>query len=676
MSRPYTSARQAALALGLSPRTFLRAVERAEIRPAFRTPGGRFRFHEEAIAAYAARLVSSSMPRSPLLVAPFSEERDVLWESEERFRALSEYASDLVSILGADGLIHYASPSHKRILGYDPGALEGADAFALIHPDDRDRMRALFIANLRMGGTGAPFEMRYRHANGSWRTLETSGVDRLHDPAIRGFIVNSRDVTDRLEAEEALRVSEERYRRIVETTQEGIWQIDADGRTTFVNRRMAEMLGYSVEELRGVSPLALKDGDEQALLASRLDARRRGQIGQSESKYWRKDGSELWVWSSANPLFDDQGRYLGALSTMVNITARKKVEETLRGVNRARAAISACTRAAARATTEAELLQQVCDIIVATGGYRFAWVGFALHGEDKSVRPVAQAGHEDGYLQDIAVSWADTPQGRGPTGTAIRTGRPSTSQDMQTDPAYTHWRAAALARGYASAIALPLRREGEALGALSIYSGVPDAFDAEEVSLLMELADDLAYGLAALRARVERARAEEALAHQALHDALTGLPNRRLLYDRLEQALLAARRAGVSLALLLLDLDHFKEVNDTFGHHHGDLLLCQVGVRLAGLLRGADTVARLGGDEFAIILGESDAAGAERVARQVRDALDAPIMIEGQALHAAGSISVVVAPEHGDDAHTLLRRADVAMYAAKGRGSSYVSQSP
>ncbi len=409
MSRPYMSARQAALALGLSPRTFLRAVERAEIRPAFRTPGGRFRFHEEAIAAYAARLASGSMPRSPLLMAPSCEERDVAWESEERFRALSEYASDLVSILGADGLIHYASPSHKRILGYDPRALEGTDSFALIHPDDRDRMRALFTANLRMGGTGAPFEMRYRHANGSWRTLEASGVDRLHDPAVRGFIVNSHDVTDRLEAEEALRLSEERYRRIVETTQEGIWQIDADGRTTFVNRRMAEMLGYSVEELRGVSPLALKDGDEQALLASRLDARRRGQIGQSESKYWRKDGSELWVWSSANPLFDDQGRYLGALSTMVNITARKKVEETLRRVNRARAAISACTRAAARATTEVELLQQVCDIIVATGGYRFAWVGFALHGEDKSVRPVAQAGHEDGYLQDIAVSWADTP---------------------------------------------------------------------------------------------------------------------------------------------------------------------------------------------------------------------------------------------------------------------------
>ncbi len=139
MSRPYMSARQAALALSLSPRTFLRAVERAEICPAFRTPGGRFRFHEEAIAAYATRLASSSTPRSPLLVAPSSEERDVPRDSEERFRALSEHATDLVSILGADGLIHYASPSHKRILGHDPGALEGTDAFALIHPDDRDR---------------------------------------------------------------------------------------------------------------------------------------------------------------------------------------------------------------------------------------------------------------------------------------------------------------------------------------------------------------------------------------------------------------------------------------------------------------------------------------------------------------------------------------------------------
>jgi diguanylate cyclase (GGDEF)-like protein/PAS domain S-box-containing protein len=164
----------------------------------------------------------------------------------------------------------------------------------------------------------------------------------------------------------------------------------------------------------------------------------------------------------------------------------------------------------------------------------------------------------------------------------------------------------------------------------------------------------------------ERKSQLAALRRQALHDALTDLPNRILLYDRLEQEILETGRSGRSLALLFMDLNGFKEINDTFGHHCGDQLLRQVGPRLRPRMRSTDTLARLGGDEFAILLPDvGDAEGATRVAESLLGALVEPFRVEHQQLTVGASIGIVLSPEHGDDAGTLMRRADVAMYVAK-----------
>jgi len=167
--------------------------------------------------------------------------------------------------------------------------------------------------------------------------------------------------------------------------------------------------------------------------------------------------------------------------------------------------------------------------------------------------------------------------------------------------------------------------------------------------------------------------AEEVLEHQALHDPLTGLANRMLLRDRAERALVGARRDGERVALMVMDLDQFKEVNDTFGHQAGDDLLRQVGVRIAGCLRETDTVARLGGDEFAVLLLRADARVAELSALGILSALDAPFTVAGQQLKITASIGTSVFPDSALDVEGLLREADVAMYVAKRRGSGHAA---
>jgi len=174
----------------------------------------------------------------------------------------------------------------------------------------------------------------------------------------------------------------------------------------------------------------------------------------------------------------------------------------------------------------------------------------------------------------------------------------------------------------------------------------------------------------------ERVRVEEALRRQALHDALTGLPNRTLLGDRLGHALAAARRDRAPLALFLMDLDRFKEVNDTLGHDAGDALLREVGQRIQEALRASDTVARLGGDEFAVLLPGDDQESAVGAARKLLAALAAPVTLRDQGIVAGGSIGIALYPDHGEDAATLLRRADVAMYAAKRAGTGYALYTP
>jgi PAS domain S-box-containing protein len=187
------------------------------------------------------------------------------------------------------------------------------------------------------------------------------------------------------------------------------------------------------------------------------------------------------------------------------------VNKELRRLNRTLRVLSECNQTLIHAEDESAFLREVCRIIVEVGGYRMAWVGYAEQDAAKKVRPVAHAGFEEGYLSRAEITWADDVRGRGPTGTAIRTGRPTVNRNTETDPTVTAWREELLKHGYACSIGLPFQAGSRFLGALTLYASEPEAFDDEEIKLLSELAADVGFGIDTLRTRAERQRAAEAL---------------------------------------------------------------------------------------------------------------------------------------------------------------------
>ncbi|MEW6659243.1 MAG: PAS domain S-box protein [Thermodesulfobacteriota bacterium] len=226
-----------------------------------------------------------------------------------------------------------------------------------------------------------------------------------------------------------------------------------------------------------------------------------------------------WEWTGPDgcnyqiydfPFPDTDGSPL-ILEMGVDVTVLKEKEAQIQRANRALRTLSSVNQAVVRAHTEAELLEDVCRVVAAEGGYRLAWIGYAENDRAKTVRPLAQAGYEEGYLETLKMTWADQKRGRGPTGTAIRTGQPTLARNILTDPHFAPWRRQASKRGYASSLALPLLANGVAFGALNIYAGEADAFDTAEVQLLSDLAGDVSFGIMALRGREERRQMAAAL---------------------------------------------------------------------------------------------------------------------------------------------------------------------
>lgn len=344
--------------------------------------------------------------------------------------------------------------------------------------------------------------------------LASGGPFHDVDGKTLGAVIVMHDITERKRADEAIRASEVKYRRLYESLMDAFVRVDMDGHIRECNAVYCHMLGYEREELLSLRYTDLTPEKwrsfEAEIVKTQILPRRYSDI--YEKEYCRKNGSVFPVELRTFLLTDEQERPIGMWAIVRDITDRKLAEQRLYRLNRELRAISECGQALVRAVDEQSLLDDVCRIVCQVAGYRMAWVGLAEHDELKTVRPAHWSGIEDGYLSHADITWADVARGRGPAGTCIRTGATCYVQDTANDPRFAPWRETALERGYRSTIGLPLL-DGDriAFGALLLYATEATAFTPEEIRLLEELASNLAFGILNLRGQKERERAEAAL---------------------------------------------------------------------------------------------------------------------------------------------------------------------
>jgi len=290
---------------------------------------------------------------------------------------------------------------------------------------------------------------------------------------------------------------------------------DRDWTMEFVSPGCLALTGYQPADLVGNSRISfgqlIHPDDQQGVWDSVQATIENREPYQLTYRIITQSGEERWVWGHGCGIFSADGALVALEGFITDITDRKQAEVALHKVNRALRTLSEFNQLLVRAPDETALLHNVCRIAVEFGGYRMAWVGIAQHDEAKTVKPVAWAGHEEGYLEHARISWADDEHGGGATGRAIRTGNVCIVKDVQQEPAASPWASEMARLGYTSSMALPLIGPGGTFGALNLYATDSNAFDEEEVRLLTELATDLAYGLSALRTENERRQAVDAL---------------------------------------------------------------------------------------------------------------------------------------------------------------------
>lgn len=317
------------------------------------------------------------------------------------------------------------------------------------------------------------------------------------DPQL--LIRSVRYAIERKRSEEALREREELFRRVADNMLEGLTIIE-NGKIVYVNESACRILGYSRSEIIENNYLKLIFPEDKNRLGEVFGEKQKNNAPLNELEFWivRKDGSRKYV---QNRYFNylKSGKIINSYVITTDITEKKLSRDALQRAFRARTVLSDCNQSLIRTTDETELLHEICCNIVKNGGYVLAWIGFAKGDEEKTIVPVAQYGYEAGYLEQLNLTYGDKERDLCSPGRAIKTGKHCVVNNLNSDSDYSHIYEEAVKRGYSSFITIPLVIESKPIGSLNIYASEPDAFDEDEVTLLIQLTDNVAFGIKMLR---------------------------------------------------------------------------------------------------------------------------------------------------------------------------------
>ena len=353
------------------------------------------------------------------------------------------------------------------------------------------------------------------------------------------------------------------------------------------------------------------------------------------------------------------------------IAERKEQEARVIRLNRIYSVLSGINTTIVRVRERQQLFDEACRIAVEHGRFVFAWIG-TLDADTRQVTPLARAGRDDGYLSQINLSAKEDAPGNCPlTARALTQASPVICNDVATDEAMKSLRAEALSRGYRSVVVFPLIVEERPVGVFCLYAPEPNAFDEEEMRLLVEMAGDISFAL-------DHLKKEEQLNYLAYFDALTGLPNRALFWDRLDQRVGTARRDQQAFSVIMLDIERFSAVNETLGRQAGDELLRQFARRLKQALEETDILARLAGDRFGIATrhGEGGADVAHILERILSAIQGQAFRVDTSELRVAAKAGVASFPADGEDVEGLYRNAEAALKKTKLSGDRYLFYTP
>jgi diguanylate cyclase (GGDEF)-like protein len=358
------------------------------------------------------------------------------------------------------------------------------------------------------------------------------------------------------------------------------------------------------------------------------------------------------------------------VSIVHDVSQQWIAEQSMERLGRMYAALSATNEAIMRAISPEELYQQVCNASV--DGGKFTTTAVLLPDPEKAaLRVAAASGIGVPALFEVLFSLDDDglSEGRGVVSAAFCTGKHSMTKNYPADEPLENGTGPAKMAG--SAAAVPLLRDGRAIGVLLFRSGNQYAFDDGTIKLLERMAENVVFALDNFEHEADRKRSEEQIQHLATHDVLTGLPNRTLFSQMLNHTIQSARRYQRQFAVLFIDLDRFKIINDTLGHAAGDQLLREIAKRFRQALREVDIVARLGGDEFVALIEEmNEPSRIAKVAHHILSAAMKPVTLMGQAYRVTASIGICMFPQDAQDEATLMKNADIAMYCAKDAGKN------
>lgn len=501
----------------------------------------------------------------------------------------------------------YFNKSWLNITDTNLEQAKGYRWFKRIHPDDVEQYKVKYFYHFK---EYAPFTIRYRLRckNGEYRWFFDTVIPHFDSSgSFYGYTGIVNDITEQKNMEKELEESRDRYKTLYINAQVGLYRSRlSDGRILEANERLAHIFGYEkVDEIVGKINSRDLYVDPEQRDKMLDELKRKGEIKKFEARLMRRDGSICWVRYTAR-LIRDKGCMEGVL---IDITEEKEREEEIRKLSSA--------------------VEQSSSVVVITD----------TEGRIEYVNPKFEK--VTGYSREEVV---------GKTTGILK------SEKTDPEKCKKLWKTILSGKEWKGEF-LNKRKNGEYYWEYTSISPIRN--DEGEITHFVAVKEDI----------TERKKTEDILQHQAYHDPLTGLPNRLMFMDKLYMLVSESQRSRQKFAVMFMDLDRFKLVNDTLGHDMGDKLLIGVAVKLKEYLRKGDIIARIGGDEFTLLLpGIKDKHGAARVGQKIVDIFKEPWKVDTHELYITTSIGISIFPYDGQDVQTLMKNADMAMYSAKEGG--------